>query len=93
MEIDPQLQQLIDAVEDSMDCDAWGYHGHDQNNAQRKAIAEAVNARLLPEDARDRIKAVTETFDDRDWWYRHDQCVDKILAALAATTSDGERGN
>jgi len=52
VEIDPQLQQLIDAVEDSMDCDAWGYHGHDQNNAQRKAIAEAVNARLLPEDAR-----------------------------------------
>jgi hypothetical protein len=28
------------------------------------------------------MRKVTSEFDDRDWWYRQDQCIDRILAAL-----------
>jgi len=58
-------------------------------NAQLKAL-HADNLRIVDAgDLRERVKAVTQELDDRDWWYRHDQCVDKIVAALNMEDLDG----
>jgi hypothetical protein len=34
--------------------------------------------------------ALTDTFSERDWFYRQEECVDKIIDALSALWPDGE---
>jgi hypothetical protein len=45
---------------------------------------EAMTANPPDAAARDVIRTTVDGFSDRDWWYRADQCVDTIIAALAA---------
>ena len=66
---------------------AWFYDLDDAIPNLRMRFLAALGPDVLViesrEQARERIRAVTDDLSDRDWWYRADECVERIIAALA----------
>lgn len=89
----PEIQRVVDAAYDAMDCDAWGYHGINRDDAELQAAIAALEARMLPSDHESvPCKLVWDAYQalgrHMERWTDADLAVADQLAALMYTDAN-----